>query len=66
MRLSVFTNTQDLQVCRIEMVLGKSDTKRVRLDAGELLMEQEADMNLFYITEHRLVNTDWSNTKLRH
>ena len=40
------------------MVLGKSDTKRVRLVAGELLMEQEADMNLFYITERRLVNTD--------
>ena len=41
------------------MVLGKSDTKRVSLVAGELLMEQEADMNLFYITEHRLVNKSY-------
>ena len=46
-----------IQVCRIEMVLGKADGNRVTLIAGKLFMEQEADMNLFYITEHRLVNT---------
>ena len=39
------------------MVLGKSDTKRVRLVAGEMLMEQDSNMNLFTITDHQLVNT---------
>ena len=38
------------------MVLEKADEDRVLLVAGELLMEQEANMNLFYITEHHLVN----------
>ena len=39
------------------MVLGKADANRVQLIAGGLLMEQETDMNLYYITEHHLVNT---------
>ena len=38
------------------MVLEKADADRVLLVDGELLMEQEANMNLFYITEHHLVN----------
>ena len=45
------------QVCSIEMVLEKTDANRLVLVAGELLMEQEANMNLFYITEYHLVNT---------
>ena len=40
------------------MVLGKADAKRVVLVAGALLMEQKADMNLFYVTEHQLLNTN--------
>ena len=39
------------------MVLGKGDASRVALVAGDLIMEQEADMNLFHIKEHHLVNT---------
>ena len=46
-----------IQVCRIEMVLSKADAKRVRLVAGEMLMEQDSNMNLFTITDHQLVNT---------
>ena len=38
------------------MVLGKGDASRVALVAGDLIMEQEADMNLFHIKEHHLVN----------
>ena len=38
------------------MVLEKADEDRVLLVAGDLFMEQEENMNLFYITEHRLVN----------
>ena len=45
-----------MQVCKIEMVLGKADTNRVVLAAGDFFMEQEVDMNLFTITEHYLVN----------
>ena len=44
------------QVCQIEMVLGSTDANSVILVAGKLLMVQQADMNLFVITEHRLVN----------
>ena len=44
------------QACRIEMVLERADEDRVLLVAGDLLMEQEANMNLFYITEHHLFN----------
>ena len=39
------------------MVLGKGDASRVALVAGDLIMEEEADMNLFHIKEHHLVNT---------
>ena len=39
------------------MVLGKGDASRVALVAGDLIMEQEADMNLFHIKEYHLVNT---------
>ena len=39
------------------MVLGSSDANRVELLAGDMVMEQEEDLNLFYITEHNLVNT---------
>ena len=39
------------------MVLGKADAKKVSLVAGEMLMQQDSNMNLFTITEHRLVNT---------
>ena len=38
------------------MVLGSTDANSVVLVAEELLMVQEADMNLFVITGHRLVN----------
>ena len=38
------------------MVLGSSDANRVQLLAGDMVMEQEEDLNLFYITEHHLVN----------
>ena len=38
------------------MVLGSTDEKSVVLVAESLLMVQEADLNLFFITEHRLVN----------
>ena len=34
----------------------KADADRVLLVAGDLFMEQEANMNLFYITGHHLVN----------
>ena len=40
------------------MVLGKADAERVVLVAGALLIEQEADLNLFYITKHQLLNTN--------
>ena len=40
------------------MVLDKSDIQRVLLVAGDLIMEQESDMSLFYITEHHLINTN--------
>ena len=39
------------------MVVEKAITNKVVLVAGTLLMEQEADMNLFTITEYHLVNT---------
>ena len=39
------------------MVLESTAANRVKLVARTLSMEQEADMNLFYITEHHLVNT---------
>ena len=38
------------------MVLGSSDANRVQLLVGDMVMEQEEDLNLFYITEHHLVN----------
>ena len=38
------------------MVLDTTDANSVVLVAQELSMVQQADMNLFYITEHRLVN----------
>ena len=37
--------------------MSKADAKRVRLVAGEMLMQQDSNMNLFTITEHQLVNT---------
>ena len=40
------------------MVLGKADTKRVVLVAGDLLMKQKADMNLFYVTEQHILNKE--------
>ena len=39
------------------MVLESTAANRVELVARTLSMEQEADMNLFYIMEHHLVNT---------
>ena len=39
------------------MVLESTAANRVKLVARTLSMEQEADMNLFYITGHHLVNT---------
>ena len=39
------------------MVLESTAANRVKLVAKALSMEQEADMNLFYITGHHLVNT---------
>ena len=45
------------QVCRLVMVLGNTDANRVQLLAEELIVEQESDMNLFYITGYNLVNT---------
>ena len=38
------------------MVLGSTDANSVVLTAEQLQMVQEADMNLFIITEHRLVD----------
>ena len=38
------------------MVLGSTDANRVLLVAEDLVMEEEADLNLFYITDHHLVN----------
>ena len=38
------------------MVLDSTDANSVALVAEELSMVQQDDMNLFYITEHRLVN----------
>ena len=38
------------------MVLGKANANRVVLVAGDLLMEQKADMNLFYVTEQHILN----------
>ena len=38
------------------MVLGKANANRVVLVAGDLLMEQKADMNLFYVTEQHIIN----------
>ena len=38
------------------MVLGSTDANSVVLVAEKLFMVQEANMNLFVITEHRLVN----------
>ena len=45
-----------LQVCHIEMILGKTDANNVVLVADEFILEQQANMNLFFITERRLVN----------
>ena len=39
------------------MVLESTAANRVKLVGKTLSMEQAADMNLFYITEHHLVNT---------
>ena len=39
------------------MVLGNTDANRVQLLAEKLIVEQESDMNLFYITGYNLVNT---------
>ena len=41
------------------MVLDSTDANSVVLVAQELSMVQQADMNLFYITEHRLVNMSY-------
>ena len=41
------------------MVLGSSDANRVQLLAGDMVMEQEEDLNLFYITDHHLVNVSY-------
>ena len=38
------------------MVLGRTDANRLLLLADELLVEQEDDMNLFFITNHHLFN----------
>ena len=38
------------------MVLGSTGANRVLLVAEHLVMEEEADLNLFYITDHHLVN----------
>ena len=41
------------------MVLGSTDANRVLLVAEHLVMEEEADLNLFYITDHQLVNVSY-------
>ena len=41
------------------MVFGKADANRVALVAGDLVMEQNSNMNLFFITEQHLVNTSY-------
>ena len=38
------------------MTLGSADANNIKLIAEELLMKQDPNMNLFTITEHRLVN----------
>ena len=44
------------QVCNIQMVLGSSDASRVTLVANNILMQQQAEMNLFDITKYQMVN----------
>ena len=39
------------------MVFGKADMNKVALVAGDLIMEQDLDMNLFFITDYHIVNT---------
>ena len=46
-----------LQVCKIEMVVGSSDANKVVLVADELLMRQEQNMNVFVIKDDQLDNT---------
>ena len=41
------------------MVLGSTDANRVLLVAEDLVMEEGADLNLFYITDHHLVNVSY-------
>ena len=38
------------------MTLGSADANNINLIADELLMKQDPNMNLFTITDHRLVN----------
>ena len=47
------------------MVLGKTDANNVLLVADDLHMEQQANMNLFFITEYRLVNMTQSRAGVK-
>ena len=46
------------------MVLGSTDANRVTLIAGNLIVEQETDMNLFHITGHHIVNTSYPRNEV--
>ena len=51
------------QVCTIDMLVGTLDLKTVTLHPDKLWLEQERDMTLFQITNHRLIFTNSSNPK---
>ena len=51
------------QKCTIDMLVGTLDLKTVTLHPDKLWLEQEKDMTLFQITNHRLIFTNSSNPK---
>ena len=50
-------------MCTIDMLVGTLDLKTVTLHPDKLELEQEKDMTLFQITNHRLIFTNSSNPK---
>ena len=50
-------------MCTIDMLVGTLDLKTVILHPDKLELEQEKDMTLFQITNHRLIFTNSSNPK---
>ena len=50
-------------MCTIDMLVGTLDLKTVTLHPDKLWLEQEKDMTLFQITNHRLIFTNSSNPK---